>query len=183
MLRVKFGDLKAFDDLVTRHRNAVVNTLYKITGKKDGAEDLAQEVFIRVYRARKTYKARAKFTTWLFTIVRNVARNAIRDSKMHENVISLCDETESEQSQAAFKAGQPSPEDMAVLSNLREDLEKAMLSLSLNQRTAIVLSRVEGMKYSEIAEVLDVSESAVKMLISRAKKILVKKLDAYLKDI
>ncbi len=182
MLRVKKGDLDAFNRLITRYRNPVVNTLYKITRERDGSEDLAQEVFLRVFKARKTYKVRARFTTWLFRIVRNVAYNAIRDRKKRQNVTTFTNGYEKKHGEAAFKSEQPGPEDIVRVSDLKRDLKKAMGLLSMNQRTAIVLSRIEGMTYIEIAQVLDISEAAVKMLVSRAKKVLARELDHYIQE-
>jgi RNA polymerase sigma-70 factor (ECF subfamily) len=182
MLRVKSGDHGAFDHLITRHRDLVVNTLYKITWKRDESEDLAQEVFLRIFRARKTYKAKAKFITWLFSIVRNVAYNAIRDQKKHQGVSTFTNGYEKGHNEAGFKSELPGPEEIACASDLKWELKKAMESLSLNQRTAIVLSRIDGMTYGQIAQVLDISEAAVKMLVSRAKKILAKKLDHYIQE-
>ena len=180
MLRVKADDFDAFDRLITRYRNSVVNTLHRITRKHDGSEDLAQEVFLRVFRSRKTYQAKAKFTTWLFCIVRNVAYNAVRDRNRHKEVSTFTNGYEKGHGEAVFKSEQPDPEEIARVSELKRDLEKAMARLSLNQRTALVLSRLEGMAYIEIAKILDTSEAAVKMLVRRARKILARELDHYI---
>jgi RNA polymerase sigma-70 factor (ECF subfamily) len=182
MLRVKAGDLNAFDRLITRYKNSVVNTLYKITQKRDSAEDLSQEVFLRVFRAKKTYKAKAKFTTWLFRIVRNVAYNAIRDNNKHKDVSIFTNGYEKGHDEAGLKSEVPGPEEIANVSDLKRDLKKALESLSLNQRTAVVLSRIEGMAYIEIGQILNISESAVKMLISRAKKNLARALGHYIQE-
>lgn len=180
MLRVKTGDLNAFNCLITQYRNSVANTICRITRNRDNAEDLAQEVFFRVFRARKTYKASARFATWLFSIVRNVAYNAIRDQKKYQNVSTFSNGYEKRLDEAGLKSELPGPEDIARASDLKRDLKKAMGLLSLNQRTAIVLSRIDGMTYWEIAQILNVSESAVKMLVSRAKKILARELELYI---
>ena len=182
MLRVKADDFDAFDRLITRHRNPVVNTLYKITGRRDGSEDLAQEVFLRVFRARKTYQAKARFATWLFRIVRNVAYNAVRDRNRHKDVSTFTNGFEKDPGEAVFKSEQPGPEEVARALDLRRDLEKAMTLLSFNQRTAMVLSRIEGMAYVEVAKILGTSEAAVKMLVSRARKILARELAHYVQE-
>lgn len=158
----------------------VVNTLYKITWRRDGSEDLAQEVFFKVFKARKTYKVKAKFSTWLFSIVRNVAYNAIRDQEKHKNISTFTNGYTKDLDDIEFKSELPGPEEIAQASDLKRDLRKAMESLPLNQRTAIVLSRIDGMAYTGIAQVLEISEAAVKMLVSRARKKLAKELDHYI---
>jgi RNA polymerase sigma-70 factor (ECF subfamily) len=182
MLKVKKGDLDAFDRLITRHRNPVVNTLGRLTGISDGAEDLAQEVFLRVYRGRKSYRVKARFTTWLYRIVRNVAANAMRE-RCRRNVLfvfpggtgtGLADVLPAERGQG--------PEERAGAADLKNAVEKALALLTFEQRTAIVLFRLEGMTCAETAKILGKSEGAVKMLVSRAKKILAEELREYLEE-
>ncbi len=176
MLRVKKGDLDAFNALITRYRNPVINTLCRITGVYDDAEDLAQEVFLRVYRSRKTYKAKARFTTWLFRIVRNIASNAVRDRNRRGKIQVLSGGLDKITTIRISASTQPGPEEIVSGRDLQERLKKALTRLSFSQRTAIVLSRLEGMSYAEVADIMENSEGAVKMLVSRAKKILAKEL-------
>ncbi len=182
MLRVKKGDLDAFDRLITRHRNPVVNTLSRIIGTADGAEDLAQEVFLRVYRSRKSYRPRARFTTWLYRIVRNIAVNAIRDRNRQAGIISLTDDAGGCSGEILSVKGQPGPEEFAEAGDLQKALKKALTALTFDQRTALVLSRLEGMTHAETAEIMESSEGAVKMLVGRAKKRLADELREYLQE-
>lgn len=179
MLRVKKGDLDAFNSLITRYRNPVIQTLCRITGVYDDAEDLAQEVFLRLYRARKTYKVNAKFTTWLFRIVRNIASNAVRDRSRRRKIQVLSDGLDKIADNMISASTQPGPEEIVSGRDLQERLKKALMLLSFSQRTAIVLSRLEGMSYAEVADIMENSEGAVKMLVSRAKKILARELKDY----
>ncbi len=172
--------MKAFDTLITKYKNPIANTIYRITWNRDGAEDLAQEVFLRVFRARKTYKAKAKFATWLFHIVRNIAYDDVRNRKKHKNITTFTNGYDKKNSENKIKSTLPGPEAMIRAVDLDRDLKKALELLSLNQRTAIVFSRIKGMTYVEIAKILDISESAVKMLVKRAKIILSKELADYI---
>ncbi len=182
MLKVKKGDLDAFDCLITRHRNPVVNTLSRITGTTDGAEDLAQEVFLRVYRGRKSYRPKARFTTWLYRIVRNIAVNAVRDRNRQVGFISFTDNAGDGSGEILPAKGQPGPEEFAEANDLQEALKKALAALTFDQRTALVLSRLEGMTHAETAKIMESSEGAVKMLVNRAKKRLADELREYLQE-
>lgn len=180
MLKVKKGDLDAFDRLITRHRNPVVNTLSRLTGLSDGAEDLAQEVFLRVYRGRKSYRAKARFTTWLYRIVRNVAANAVRDRGRRNALFVLPGGARGGSADMSASERGLGPEERARAADLKNAVKKALAELTFEQRMAVVLSRLEGMTHAETAKILGKSEGAVKMLVSRAKKILAEELREYL---
>ncbi|WP_457577830.1 RNA polymerase sigma factor [Desulfomarina sp.] len=179
MLQVKKGDLDAFDRLITRYRDPVVNTLCRITGTRDGAEDLAQEVFLRVFRARKTYKPRAKFTTWLFRIVKNIGANAVRD-RNRAGTLVLVRGGGPGSGEPSLADRQPGPEERAGAADLQRALRKALAALSFDQRMAVVLTRLEGMTCGETAEIMESSEGAVKMLVNRARKILARELSDFI---
>lgn len=166
MLRVREGDDKCFAVLVKRHRNAVMHYLYRMVLNQAAAEDLAQEVFLRVYRFRATYVATAKFTTWLFRIATHLALNWIRDGR-HEKIQDSLDQ----QPQGALREVQdrcPTVEqEMLFQAKLRE-VRQAIESLPSKQRAAVVMHKYEELGYSEIAQVLRCSEAAVKSLLFRA---------------
>lgn len=175
MLEVRDGDdsAAAFSELVLRYQNRVMTFLEHHTGNRDLAEDLAQEVFLRVYRARKRYVPGAKFSTWLFTITNNVAKNALR-SRARRHEINL-EGSESGpmgirplEAMAQASSGQIPARalDRAEMCDL---VRVAVQTLNERQRVAVLLSKFEGMSYAEIAETMEMSVQAVKSLLSRAR--------------
>jgi RNA polymerase sigma-70 factor, ECF subfamily len=169
MLDVKAGDEASFDLLLRRYRTPLVNFLFRMVRDAATAEDLAQEVFLRVYRARKQYSPTAKFTTWLFRIATNLALNSIRDNRHRQMEDSL--DAPSEVEEAAPRE-LPSRE-MRIDEHMMERdrcnfIRRAVESLPEKQRAAVLLHKYEEMDYSEIAKILDCSESALKSLLFRA---------------
>lgn len=179
MLRVKAGDREAFDHLITEFRGPVINTVFRITGSRSDAEDLAQQVFFKIYRARERYEVKAKFTTWMLHIVRNVCFNYLRSSKK-QTIVSI--HGGDEEDSWDLPSSQPDPMQLAVASELQDAIHDAIQNLPPNQRTAVVLAKFEGRPYAEIAEILETSEAAVKMLIKRAKANLSKTMAPYLNE-
>lgn len=183
MLRVKQGDAAAFEDLVNKYKQPVINLLYRTVRDLDEAEDLAQNVFVQVYKSAHRYRVEAKFTTWLFTIARNLALNEIRRRSRHP----------AESLDAALEPGAESPgrqfEDQRSASapeqllqgELAAKVEEALASLPENQRTAILLFKEKEMSYEEISSILQCSLSATKSLIHRGRETLKEKLKPYLK--
>lgn len=176
MLRVRDDDAGAFEELVRRYEARLVRLMYTIGPRNDIAEDLAQETFMRVYRARKRYEPGAKFSTWLFTIAGNVARNAARSlGRRHE--VSEVDAPRGEESPSspqllastALEASGLMPARVAEGSERAEIVRAAVAALSERQRMALMLSRFESMSYAEIAETMDLTTKAVKSLLSRAR--------------
>jgi len=167
MLRVREGDETSFALLLQRHRGPVVNFLHRMVQDRAISEELAQEVFLRVYRSRATYEPTAKFTTWLFRIATRLALNALRDGKKKRVQESLDQEVfEGVERQVADR--QPTvEEDMIRLARLRED-RLAIEALPEKQRAAVLMHKYEGLGYLQIAEALRCSETAVKSLIFRA---------------
>jgi RNA polymerase sigma-70 factor (ECF subfamily) len=170
MLRVKAGDEDAFGYLLQKYRRAMVHFMFRTTRTQAAAEDLAQEVFLRVYRSRQSYEASAKFTTWLYRIATNLAINHARDTKNErpENTVSV--DAKNEETGQSFDLADGS---LTVEQNLvrRERLmaiRAKVLGLPEKQRTAVLMHKYQGLDYKQIAEVLKLSESATKSLLFRA---------------
>jgi RNA polymerase sigma-70 factor (ECF subfamily) len=170
MLDVKAGDDASFDFLLRKYRLPLVNFLYRMVRDSATAEDLAQEVFLRVYRARKQYSPSAKFTTWMFRIATNLALNSARDNRYRKLETSI-DTPQSNQEDAAPRE-LPAPEmriDEHLLERDRNEfIRRAIGALPEKQRVAVLLHKYEEMDYAEIARILECSESALKSLLFRA---------------
>ena len=169
MLRVKAGDDSAFDHLVEKFRRPLVGFMYRLTRNQSVAEDLAQEVFLRVYRSRKSYKAEARFTTWLYRIATNLAVNHARDTRVERTQGKSLDEPEPETGAAMDVADDaPSAEERLLRRERMEAIRDHVEALPERQRIAVVLHKYQGMDYREIGQVLELSESATKSLLFRA---------------
>jgi RNA polymerase sigma-70 factor (ECF subfamily) len=184
MLRVRAGDAEAFEELVLRYQHRLVSLLAHLTGRRDMAEDLAQDVFLRVYRARKTYVPGSKFSTWLFTIAHNVASNAQRTLARRREV-HLVGTPGSESGgnpldAAAVAASGLMPTRQLDKTELRDVVATAVAALNERQREAVLLNKFEHLSYEEIAEVMHMSPSAVKSLLTRARTNLRDILEPYL---
>jgi RNA polymerase sigma-70 factor (ECF subfamily) len=170
MLRAKAGDEAAFDSLVQKYRRPMVSFMYRMAHNAAAAEDLAQEVFLRVYRSRQSYEATAKFTTWLYRIATNLAVNHARDTRHErpENMVSL-DEPDEESGRTLDVAdGTLSAEEMLVRQERLAAIRQRVQGLPERQRIAVVMHKYQQMDYQQIAEVLKLSESATKSLLFRA---------------
>jgi len=170
MLRAKAGDEAAFDSLVQKYRRPMVSFMYRMAHNAAAAEDLAQEVFLRVYRSRQSYEATAKFTTWLYRIATNLAVNHARDTRRErpENMVSL-DEPDEESGRTLDVAdGTLSAEEMLVRQERLAAIRQRVQGLPERQRIAVVMHKYQQMDYQQIAEVLKLSESATKSLLFRA---------------
>jgi len=172
MLQVRAGDAQAFEELMLRYQNRLLSLLTHQVGQRDLAEDLAQEVFLRVYRARKRYVPGAKFSTWLFTIAGNVASNALR-SKARRREVNLAPATSDTGSHsleaAAVAASGLMPTRQLDRAELRAAVQQAISSLNERQRMAVLLAKFEHFSYADIAEVMDMTPQAIKSLLSRAR--------------
>jgi len=169
MLRVRAGDDTSFGLLLERHRGPVVHFMYRMVQNQAVSEELAQEVFLRVYRSRETYEPTAKFTTWLFRIATHVALNSIRDRKKEKGHESLSDSDEmldGKERQVADR--QPTVEQEMVHEVKIREVRQAIEDLPSKQRVAVLMHKYEGLGYAQIAEALSCSESAIKSLLFRA---------------
>ncbi|HEY1336813.1 MAG TPA: RNA polymerase sigma factor [Bryobacteraceae bacterium] len=167
MLRVKEGDGASFAVLLEKHRSSVVNFLYRMVQNQPVAEELAQEVFLRVYRSRSTYEPTAKFTTWLFRIATHLALNNLRDGK-NERAQERLDDDSSDLPVRQVSDSRPTVEQDLVYQARLAEIRRAIAMLPEKQRAAVLMHKYEEMEYSQIAKVLNCSESAVKSLLFRA---------------
>ncbi len=165
MLRVKEGDESSFAELLERYRNPVIHFIYRMVQNQATAEELAQDVFLRVYRARKGYEPSARFTTWLFRIATHIALNAIRDTRNERGVDSLDDE---HGSHPELPDRQSTIEQSLVEDARLMEIRRAVQALPGKQRAAVLMHKYNEMDYTQIAQVLECSESAVKSLLFRA---------------
>lgn len=186
MLRVRSDDAEAFEELMLRYQNRVVALLAHITGRSDLAEDLAQDVFLRVYRARKSYVPGSKFSTWLFTITHNVASNAQRTlARRREVDIAASHPNNSGPvtiDDAAVAASGLMPARQVDRLELRDVVNMAVATLNDRQREAVLLNKFEHLSYEEIAEVMQLTPAAVKSLLTRARTKLRDILEPYLQE-
>jgi len=167
MLRVKGGDDASFGVLLEKHRNPVIHFLYRMVQNRAVAEELAQEVFLRVYRSRASYEPTAKFTTWLFRIATHLALNSIRDGKNDRKRESL-DDMVDDQPVRQVSDNRPTIEQAMLYQARLAEVKKAIQTLPEKQRAAVLMHKYEEMEYSQIARALNCSESAVKSLLFRA---------------
>lgn len=186
MLLVRDDDAAAFDELMLRYQHRLVTVLEHLIGRRDQAEDLAQEVFLRVYRARKRYVVGAKFSTWLFTIANHVAANALRSmSRRPEvNLTSRPNDSAGVASldKMALAASGAMPTRQLDKAELRDVVREALSGLSERQRMAVLLNKFEGMSYADIAATMNMSPQAIKSLLSRARVKLKEILEPYLQE-
>lgn len=175
MLRVKEDDAGAFEELVQRYQGRLVRLLEHLGPRRDLADDMTQEVFLRVFRARKSYQPGAKFSTWLFTIAGNVARNTARSTGRRQEVSEVDAGSTHSGSQPSVLASVAIDASGLMPARLIEGAERAEVvraavqMLSDRQREALLLSKFEGLSYLEIAEVMQLTTKAVKSLLSRAR--------------
>jgi len=182
MLRVKAGDQSAFDYLVQKYRRPLVSFMYRMARNTAAAEDLAQEVFLRVYRARETYEASAKFTTWMYRIATNLAVNHARDTR-HERpevTVSLDEPDEETGSTMDVADGTVSAEEALVRRERLAAIRSKVEALPERQRLAVIMHKYQQMDYKQIAGVLKLSESATKSLLFRAYETLREQLREFL---
>jgi RNA polymerase sigma-70 factor, ECF subfamily len=170
MLKAGEGNLQSFEQLVLKHQKAVLNAAFRYTGNPSVAEELTQDVFVRVFRAAKSYRPEARFSTWLFTIVRNVCMNyKMREGKQDHQMDADNDFVEISQNQE-------NPEERVIRRELEVKIQKAIMSLPETLRMPLILSQFQQMPYEEIAKVLELSVAAVKVRIHRARNALAERL-------
>jgi RNA polymerase sigma-70 factor (ECF subfamily) len=173
MLDVKAGDVQSFELLLQRYRTPLVNFLYRMVRNREQAEDLAQEVFLRVYRAREDYEPSAKFTTWLFRIATNLALNSLRDHRHQKLEISMdapivADSEDGDERMMEVADEHPDIEQHLVDEARKKMIRHAIEKLPEKQRAAVLLHKYQELDYGEISKILQCSESALKSLLFRA---------------
>jgi RNA polymerase sigma-70 factor, ECF subfamily len=171
MLDVKAGDEESFELLLRKYRVPLVNFLYRMVRDSAAAEDLAQEVFLRVYRARKDYAPTAKFTTWMFRIATNLALNAVRDNRYRRLEVRLDQPVGSggeDLPALELPDDAPTVEQHLLGRGRSEMILRAIRALPEKQRAAVLLHKYQDLDYGEIARILGCSESALKSLLFRA---------------
>jgi RNA polymerase sigma-70 factor (ECF subfamily) len=183
MLQVRDDVAGAFETLVERYQNRLVGILFHLVGKIEEAEDLCQEVFLRIYKARKGYRARSKFSTWLFTIANNLALNHLRSKG--RNPGPPMGGTDSDSQAIASIARQlvgreTTPSAQMRQAELADLVHAALAALNEDQKMAVLLNKFEEMSYAEIAQVMGRSTAAVKSLLARARNELREQLEPYL---
>ena len=186
MLQVRDDNASAFEELVARYEHRLVSLMARLVGKRDMAEDLAQDVFLRIYRARKRYVPGSKFSTWMYTIAHNVAFNALRGLARRREVNLVGRESGelggNPLDAAALAASGLMPARQFDKAELSEVVNLAVADLNERQRMAVLLNKFEHLSYEEIAEVMELSPVAIKSLLSRARANLREVLTPYLQQ-
>lgn len=184
MLRVKRGDHAAFTELVDRYKQPVMNLVYRFLRDATEAEDLAQNVFVQVYKSSSRYEVSARFSTWLFTITRNLCLNEIRRRSRHpaDSLDASSHPESDEQPARQFEDIKTAlPADALLQGELERKINQAIDELPETQRTAILLCRRDDLSYEDIARIIGCSLSATKSLIHRGRETLKQKLKPYLR--
>jgi RNA polymerase sigma-70 factor (ECF subfamily) len=182
MLELRAGNMAGFDYLIQKYRKPIVHFMYRMVHNQAIAEELAQEVFLRVYRSRETYRAEARFSTWLYRIATNLGVNHARDTR-HERSASTVylDEVDSDTGTTPDVADSTPGAEANLLRRERLDaIRQHVLALPERQRMAVLMHKYEGMDYKQIGDVLKLSESATKSLLFRAYQTLREKLKTFI---
>jgi RNA polymerase sigma-70 factor (ECF subfamily) len=181
MLELRAGNMAGFDFLIQKYRKPIIHFMYRMVHNQAVAEELAQEVFLRVYRSRETYRAEARFSTWLYRIATNLGVNHARDTR-HERTASTVylDEPDSETGTTPDVADSTPDVEANLLKQERLNaIREHVMALPERQRMAVLMHKYEGMDYKQIGDVLKLSESATKSLLFRAYQTLREKLKAF----
>lgn len=177
MLRTKEGDDSAFSELMRRHYRGVVNYIYRFTNMRENSEDLAQEVFLRMYKSAGSYKPEAKFSTWLYKIATNVSLTHVKRAKSSLSLDSM--------TEAGIEVGNSELEiadDIIYRKEIKDVIFQAMESLPEREKIAIMLCKYEGLSYEEVSEVLECTVGAVKAYVHRGRMKLIDRLKPYLTE-
>jgi RNA polymerase sigma-70 factor (ECF subfamily) len=181
MLELRAGNMAGFDYLIQKYRKPIINFMYRMAHNQAVAEELAQEVFLRVYRSRETYRAEARFSTWLYRIATNLGVNYARDTRLERAASTVyLDEADSETGTTPDVADlAPSAEAYMIRQERLNAIRQHVLALPERQRMAVLMHKYEGMDYKQIGDVLKLSESATKSLLFRAYQTLREKLKEF----
>lgn len=182
MLQLRAGNMAGFDYLVQKYRKPIIHFMYRMVHNQAVAEELAQEVFLRVYRSRETYRAEARFSTWLYRIATNLGVNHARDTRHERNASTIyLDQVDSETGMTPDIADSTPGAESDLLRNERlQEIRQHVLALPERQRMAVLMHKYEGMDYKQIGDVLKLSESATKSLLFRAYQTLRVKLKGFI---
>jgi RNA polymerase sigma-70 factor (ECF subfamily) len=182
MLQLRAGNMAAFDYLIQKYRKPIIHFMYRMVHNQAVAEELAQEVFLRVYRSRETYRAEARFSTWLYRIATNLGVNHARDTRHERNASTIyLDQVDSETGTTPDIADSTPGAESKLLRRERLDaIRQHVLALPERQRMAVLMHKYEGMDYKQIGDVLKLSESATKSLLFRAYQTLRVKLKGFI---
>jgi len=186
MLRFKNGDRSAFDRLFTKHTRSIVNFAYRFVRNREIAEELAQEVFLKVYENAAGYSARAKFTSWLYTIATNVCLNEIRKPQFrarHQPLEYLRPDGGRDEEMKIEIGTTVGPDTIFERQAIAAVIKDALERIPEKQRIAFILNKYQELSYAEVAEVLDSTEKAVKSLIHRAKEALAERLQPLMSEL
>ncbi len=183
MMRVREGNREAFEELVLRYQQPAVNFIARTLRDETEAEDVAQRTFVQVWKSAHRYQVTARFTTWLFTIARNLCLNEIRRRGRHPaDSLEAVEGDDSEgHARPLADSGALLASDQLASSELVQKVDEAIGALPENQRTALLLCREEELSYEEIGRILGTSLSATKSLIFRARETLKERIKPYLK--
>ncbi len=181
MLELRAGNMSGFDFLIQKYRKPIINFMYRMVHNQAVAEELCQEVFLRVYRSRETYRAEARFSTWLYRIATNLGVNYARDTRSERTASTVyLDETDAETGTTPDVADSTPGAEAAMLRRERMNaIRQHVLALPERQRMAVLMHKYEGMDYKQIGDVLKLSESATKSLLFRAYQTLREKLKEF----
>jgi RNA polymerase sigma-70 factor (ECF subfamily) len=170
MLELRAGNMAGFDYLIQKYRKPIIHFMYRMVHNQAVAEELAQEVFLRVYRSRETYRAEARFSTWLYRIATNLGVNYVRDNRQERSASTVyLDETDPETGTTPDVAdATPGAENRMLRDERMNAIREYVMALPERQRTAVLMHKYQGMDYKQIGEVLKLSESATKSLLFRA---------------
>jgi RNA polymerase sigma-70 factor (ECF subfamily) len=170
MLELRAGNMAAFDVLLAKYRKPIIHFMFRMVHNQAVAEELAQEVFLRVYRSRETYRAEARFSTWLYRIATNLGVNHARDTRHQRSASTVyLDEPDAETGTTPDVADEtPSAEAEMLRRERMNAIRQHVMALPERQRTAVLMHKYEGLDYKQIGEVLKLSESATKSLLFRA---------------
>jgi len=182
MLRVAAGDEACFNLLVEKYHRAMIHFLFRMVHNQAIAEELAQEVFLRVYRSRESYRAEAKFTTWLYRIATNLAVNHARDTRRERGAQTVYLDAPDEESGTTPDVAddRPTVEQTLLRDERMASIRAHVMALPERQRTAVLMHKYQGLDYRQIGEVLKLSESATKSLLFRAYQTLRDKLQDFI---
>lgn len=181
MVRVAEGDAAAYETLYNRYRNRILTFVYRYVGDREWAEDLTQEVFLKVYRSPKSFDPRSRFVTWLFTVARNLTIDFLRRKRPAPLSVAQagCDEECSFEPESSSSEG-ASPEDAVLLRELEERLQAVLLELSPKLREVFILCAMQGLSYEEVAQIVGCPAKTVSSRLSRARDRFMRRFSPYL---